>query len=52
MRLTNDELLKISGGFSLNGTLISALTRVFTTIIDFGKMVGTSLRRSKDKNYC
>ncbi len=50
MQLNNQELIAIEGG--TNATLITAIIRVFTTIIDFGKGIGSSIRRVKTKNYC
>lgn len=48
--LSNNELLTIEGG--VNAAFITAVIRVFTTIIDFGKDIGSSIRRAKTKNYC
>ena len=49
MRLTNEELIMVKGG---SAALLTAVIKVFTTIIEFGKMIGSSLRRVKTKNYC
>ncbi len=51
MKLTEQELVNIVGG-GISAALISAVTKVFTTIIEVGKMIGSSLRRSNTKNYC
>ena len=50
MYLSNQELIQIEGG--INASLITAVIRVFTTIIDFGKGIGSSIRRAQTKNYC
>jgi len=50
MKLTNNELILIQGGVS--ASFISAWIKVFTTIIDFGRKVGSSIRRGTTKNYC
>ena len=51
MKIKNEELLFISGG-AFNATLLNSIARIFTTIIEVGKMIGSSLRRIKGKNYC
>ena len=50
MKLKDKELLEVRGGAS--AAYISAWIKVFTTIIDFGRKIGSSLRRGLDKNYC
>lgn len=51
INLTDTELLNTVGG-GISASLISAAVRAFTTIIEVGKMIGTSLRRGINKNYC
>ncbi len=46
------ELEDISGGGSLSGSLIDALTEAVKTIFDVGKSLGSSLRRLKEKKLC
>ena len=50
MKLSNNELLLINGGNI--STLLTAVVRVVSAIISFGKDVGSSIRRIKTKNYC
>ena len=50
MKLNNKDLVAIEGG--VNAAFITAVISVFTTIIDFGKGIGSSIRRAKTKNYC
>ena len=50
MKLEKNELLNIYGGIS--AAYISAWTKVFSTIWEFGAKIGSSLRRIINKNYC
>jgi len=49
-KLNNERLFGVLGGTS--AAYITAIIKVFTTIIDFGRKVGSSLRRIKTKSYC
>jgi len=51
MKLKNEELIMIMGG-AVSASFITACIKIFTTIIDFGRKVGSSLRRVNTKNYC
>ncbi len=51
MKINDQELVMIVGG-GISAALITAVTKVFTTIIEIGKMIGSSLRRGQTKNYC
>ena len=51
MKLNNQELLCIVGG-SVTAALVSAVVKVFTTIMDFGRKVGSTIRRGISRNYC
>lgn len=51
MKLHSQELLEIKGG-AITATLLNALARVVNSIIEIGKMVGSSIRRISTKTYC
>lgn len=51
MKINNEELILISGG-AVTATLVNAIVRVFTTLIDFGRKVGSTIRRGISRNYC
>ncbi len=51
MRLENKELVSIIGG-AITSAMITSVVRLITTVIDFGKMVGSSIRRATKKTYC
>ena len=40
----------IAGGIS--GTLISAITKVFSTVFEFGRALGSAIRRIGAKKSC
>lgn len=50
MKLDNRELLNIHGGIS--AAFINAVISAFKTIFEFGRKIGSTLRRGKTKNYC
>ncbi len=50
MKLDNIELQKVYGGVS--AALVNAVISAFKTIFDFGRKIGSTLRRGKTKNYC
>lgn len=51
MKLENKELVNITGG-AITSAMITSVVRLISTVIDFGKMVGSSIRRATTKNYC
>ena len=51
-RLNKTELVAITGGASITAALVTSIVKAFNSIFDFGKMIGSSLRRIKTKNYC
>lgn len=48
--MKDEELASISGG--LNGTIINAISRLISTLLELGRTIGSSLSRSKYKNKC
>lgn len=50
-RLNSEELKKIDGG-TITGALVSAFESTLKTIFDFGKSLGTSLRRINEDKMC
>ena len=50
MKLSNKELQNIYGGIS--AAFVNAVVSAFKTIFDFGRKIGSTLRRGKSKNYC
>lgn len=50
MKLSDRELQNVYGGIS--AAFINAVVSAFKTIFDFGRKIGSTLRRGKTKNYC
>lgn len=51
--MNNEELIVITGGaFKLTQTLLNSLSRALTTILDFGRTVGTSIRMIVTGKIC
>ncbi len=50
VKLNNHELMHVEGGIS--AAFLSAVVRAFTTIIDVGKGIGSSIRRIVTKTAC
>ncbi len=52
MILTNKELKSIKAGAGLSATLINALIKGFTSFMDVGRYLGSSLRRLLGGSSC
>lgn len=52
MQLSDVELYKLIGGASFNATLVNAIIRGVSFIFDFGKTIGTAIRRGISGNIC
>ena len=48
--MKDEELANISGG--LNRTIINAISRLISTLLELGRTIGSSLNRFKHKNKC
>lgn len=52
IELKKEELLNISGGASLSASWLNAVSRAVTTLMDLGRSLGTSIRRSISGKIC
>lgn len=53
MKLTDYEINEIRGGAgTITATFLNSLARVITTILDLGRTIGSSIRRSRTGNLC
>ena len=52
INLEREELKELDGATSITGSLITAFTRAFKTIFDFGRSLGNSIRRIKEGKMC
>lgn len=48
--MRDEDLANICGG--LNGTIINAISRLISTLLELGRTIGSSLSRFKHKNKC
>ena len=51
MTLDNKILVTIEGG-SINASLLSAVSRLINTVLDWGRAIGSSFYRYKSGNAC
>lgn len=51
MQLTNEELLHITGG-GISATMINAVARGVNYLLDFGRTVGSAIRRGISGKIC
>ena len=53
MELTNQQLYEIQGGaISGLGTLINSVTKIITTVLELGRIVGSAFSFKKNKYSC
>ena len=51
--ILNEENLKlITGGASISATFVNSIVKLFTFIVEVGRITGSSINRTKNKNYC
>ena len=50
--IDNKELVSITGGETVTGTLVSAITTGIKALFDIGKSLGSSIRRISTNNIC
>lgn len=49
--LTNEELVLIKGG-GVTAAFVTALIKVYDTIYEIGRAVGSAIRHITSNNYC
>ena len=51
--LSNQELIKIEGGATtISGTLLNAVAKLITTVLDIGRAIGSAISMIKSGNKC
>lgn len=50
--ISDKKLLSIQGGTGIPTTLINTVLKLVNFTLDFGKVVGSVIRRGKTKSYC
>ena len=51
MKLKDNELILVAGG-AISSQLINAFVRLVTSVVEIGRMIGTTNRRVVSGNYC
>lgn len=49
--LSNDEMMNIVGG-GITATLLNAVSRLVSTVLNLGQTIGSSLRRITSNSVC
>lgn len=49
--MKDTELINIIGG-SINGTMINAISRILTALLEVGRAIGSSISRYKSGRSC
>ena len=53
IKLKKEELLNISGGANwISASFLNSISRAISTLVDLGKSLGTSIRRSISGKVC
>lgn len=50
--LSKNELLQVVGGINITGTLISAITKAVSVVMDVGRSFGSAIRRAIGGKMC
>jgi len=51
--MSDKVMVKIVGGATtINGTFLNSLAKVFSTVLEIGRAIGSSINRAKNKNFC
>lgn len=50
--IDKQELISISGGVTINGTLINAFMKGINTFLDLGRTLGSAVYRVVHGSYC
>lgn len=50
-KLATEELVMIQGG-AITATFFNSISRLFSTVIDFGRQLGSSIRRLINGKFC
>ena len=50
--MMDSELKYIKGGTKISGTIINAAVRLFNLVLELGRTIGSSIRRSDENKVC
>lgn len=52
VKMNEIELYNIKGGSTINSTMLNAIVRAFNLSLELGRMLGSYIRRKRDKRLC
>jgi hypothetical protein len=52
VRMNNDELIQVIGGFNITGAIMASIVKGLNTFLDLGRSLGTSFRRVSSNKLC
>lgn len=50
--MTKEELMLVTGGGSINASLVNAIVRFATILLEIGRTIGSVINRTTTKNFC
>ena len=51
-KINNEQMKKVTGGFNITASFITALVRGINSVMDVGRSLGTSIRRATSGKFC
>lgn len=48
----SDEVLLMVKGGALSGSVLNAISRLINTLVSFGQIIGSAIRRTQTKQKC
>lgn len=51
MEIKKEEMMKVVGG-AISYSMINAISKAIATVYEFGRGIGSAVRRLIKKNYC
>jgi len=51
-KINSEELIKIYGGFSITGSMLSSIVKGVNAMLELGRSLGSAIRRGFEKSLC
>ncbi len=51
-KINKEQMKKVTGGFNITASFITALVRGINSVMDVGRSLGTSIRRATSGKFC
>ena len=49
--MKDEDMVLVKGG-AINGTILNAISRIFTVVLEIGRAIGSSISRARSGNKC